>query len=119
RLTRGDFSHLVREETFMYFRDIYDHLVRLEGMIEGLRDLGDSVISTYLAAINNRMNEVMKALSVVGTILLPLTLIASIFGTNFSPTYADWGWTGFLAMCGVMVAGAALGGLWFRRRGWF
>jgi magnesium transporter len=119
RLTRGDFSHLIRTETYMYFRDIYDHLVRLEGMIEGLRDLGDSVISTYLAVVNNRMNEIMKTLSIVGTILLPLTLIASIFGTNFLPTYVNWGWAGFIGMCVVMIVGAVAGGLWFHWRGWF
>jgi magnesium transporter len=119
RCARGDFPHLVRSETFMYYRDIYDHLVRLEGMLDGLRDVGDSVMATYLATLNNRMNEVMKALSVVGTILLPLTLIASIFGTNFGPTYFAWGWPGFIGMCVVMVLGAALGTAWFRQRGWF
>ena len=119
RLSRGDFVHLIGEDTRMYFRDIYDHLVRLEDIVEGLRDLGDSVVSTYLATINNRMNEIMKALSVAGTILLPLTLLASVFGTNFSPTYEEWGWPGFLGMCAVMLAGTALGVWWFRRRGWF
>ena len=119
RLSRGDFVHLIGEDTSMYFRDIYDHLVRLDDIVEGLRDLGDSVVSTYLATASNRMNEIMKWLSVVGTILLPLTLVASIFGTNFSPTYEEWGWPGFLAMCAVMLAGTAAGVWWFRRRGWF
>lgn len=119
RLSRGDFAHLVREETRMHYRDIYDHLVRLEDMIEGLRDLGDGVIATYLATVNNRMNEIMKALSVVGTILLPLTLVASVFGTNFSPTYEDWGWFGFLGMNVVILGGGLAGLWWFRRRGWF
>lgn len=118
RLARGDFAHLVREETSMYFRDIYDHLMRLDDMVEGLRDLGDSVISTYLSTTNNRMSEIMKALSVVGTIFLPLTLLASVFGTNFSPTYEASGWWGFLLMCAVMVAVSA-GALWyFRQRDW-
>lgn len=118
RLSRGDFSHLVRQETFMYYRDIYDHLTRLEDMIEGLRDLGDGVISTYLATVNNRMNEIMKALSIVGTIFLPLTLVASIFGTNFAPTYEDWGWPGFVAMCAVMLLSSIAAILLFRRRRW-
>jgi magnesium transporter len=56
----------VRAETGMYYRDIYDHLVRLEGMLAGVRDVGDSVLATYLATLNIRMNEVMKTLSVVG-----------------------------------------------------
>ncbi len=118
RLSRGDFPRLVRPETFMYYRDVYDHLLRLEEMIADLRDLGDSVISTYLATVNNRMSAVMKALGIVGTIFLPLTLLASVFGTNFAPTYADWGWPGFVAMCIVMVISIA-GSLWFfRREGW-
>jgi magnesium transporter len=118
RLSRGDFPHLIRAETFMYYRDIYDHLQRLEEMIDSLRDLGDSVISTYLATVNNRMNDIMKTLSVVGVIFLPLTLLASVFGTNFAPTYEDWGWPGFAAMCLVMLVCIA-GGLWFfRRRRW-
>ena len=118
RLSRGDFPSLVRPETHMHFRDIYDHMLRLEGMIEGLRDLNEGAISAYLAAVNNRLSEITKALSVTGTIFLPLTLVASIFGTNFSPTYEEWGWTGFLGMCGFMlISMVALMG-WFRYRRW-
>lgn len=119
RLSRGDFSHLVRPETQMYYRDIYDHMVRVADMIETLRDLGDSVIATYLATVNNRLNEVMKILSVVSVIFLPLTLIASVFGTNFSPTYEDTGWVGFLVMIALMVL-ITLGLITiFRRARWF
>ena len=118
RLSRGDFAHLVGEDTRMYYRDIYDHLVRLGELVEGLRDLGDSVIATYLATTNNRMNEIMKALSLVGTVFLPLTLVASIFGTNFAPTYEDWGWPGFLAMVVFMLLTAALLVWLFQRRRW-
>jgi len=118
RLSRGDYPRLIRPETNMYFRDIYDHLVRLEELVQGLRDLGDSVISTYLASVNNRMNLVMKTLSIVGSIFLPLTLLASIFGTNFGPTYFSWGWPGFAGMCIFMLLTIG-GSLWlFRRAGW-
>lgn len=119
RLSRGDFAHLVPEETRMYYRDIYDHLVRLEDMTESLRDLGDTVINTYLATTNNRMNEVMKALSLVATIFLPLTLLASVFGTNFSPTYESFGWWGFLAMCLFMLLSIGVAVWVFHRRRWF
>jgi magnesium transporter len=119
RCARGDFPQLVRAETFMYYRDIYDHLIRLEAMLDGLRDVSDSVVATYLATQNNRMNEVMKQLTVVATILLPLTLIASIFGTNFSPTFFGWGWAGFIAMCATMLLVITLGTAWMRHRGWF
>ena len=118
RFSRGDFPHLVSEPVHIYYRDIYDHLVRLEEMIEGLRDLGDSVISTYLAMTSNRMNEIMKTLSIVGVIFLPLTLLASIFGTNFNDTFFETGWWGFGVMTAVMVI--SIVGLlwWFKRRGW-
>lgn len=118
RLSRGDFSHLIRDETRMYFRDIYDHLVRMEDMIEGLRELSDSVVSTYLSTMNNRMNEIMKSLSLVSVVFLPLTLLASVFGTNFAPTYEAWGWPGFLGMCAVIFACALVLIWWFRRRHW-
>jgi magnesium transporter len=89
-------------------------------MLEGLRDLADSVLNSYLSAVNNRMNEVMKALSIVAVIFLPLTLIASIFGTNldYSPHGIEFEW-GFYLMLGAMalVAGALVG--YFRYRGWF
>jgi magnesium transporter len=118
RLSRGDFPNLIRPETHMHFRDIYDHMMRLDGMIEGLRDLNEGAISAYLATINNRLSEITKALSVTGTIFLPLTLVASIFGTNFSPTYESWGWTGFLGMCGFMVLCMVVLMAWFRYRRW-
>lgn len=119
RLSRGDFQHLIRPETQMYYRDIYDHMLRLEAMVENVRDLGESATSVYLATINNRLNAVMKALSIVGTIFLPLTLLASVFGTNFSPTYEGWGWPGFLGMCAFMLVTIAACVWWFRRSGWW
>ncbi len=118
RLARGDFPELIGSDTYMHFRDIYDHMVRLDGMIEGLRDLNEGAIAAYLAALNNRLSEITKALSVTGTIFLPLTLVASIFGTNFSPTYEAWGWTGFLGMCGFMLACMVALMAWFSHRRW-
>jgi magnesium transporter len=118
RLSRGDFPHVIGEETLMHFRDIYDHMVRLEGMIEGLRDLSEDAISAHLATVSNRLNEIMKALSLTGTIFLPLTLLASIFGTNFSPTYEEWGWAGFLWMCGFMLVCIIAQLIWYKRHHW-
>jgi magnesium transporter len=118
RLSRGDFPHLIRAETLMHFRDIYDHMVRLEGMIEGLRDLSEDAIAAHLATVNNRLSEIMKALSLTGTIFLPLTLVASIFGTNFAPTYEEWGWTGFIGMCAFMIVSIVALFVWFKRHRW-
>ena len=120
RLSRGEFGRLIRPEALIFYRDIYDHIVRVESMLDGLRDLSDSALSSYLSAQNNRLNEVMKAMSVVAVIFLPLTLVASVFGTNLD--YAPIGLTlrgGFYWMVGAMVAIAAAMVLYFRRRGWF
>lgn len=119
RLARGEFPHVVRRETSLYFRDIYDHVVRVEQLVESVRDLADGVLSTYLSAVNNRMNEVMKTLSVVATILLPLTFIASIYGMNFhNMPELDWHW-GYFGALGAMAV-VALGMLtFFRLRHWF
>lgn len=119
RFARGEFPRLVSEETHIYFRDIYDHVVRVEDMVESLRDLTESVLGTYLSAVNNRMNEVMKVLSIVATIILPLTLISGIYGTNFENVpELGWQW-GYFGMLGAMAI-IALGLIaFFRWRKWF
>jgi magnesium transporter len=121
RLSRGEFGALIRSEALIFYRDVYDHIVRVEEMLDGLRDIADSALSSYLSAVNNRMNEIMKAMSVVAVIFLPLTLVASIYGTNLD--FTPWGMPGFAGgfalMLVVMVVVA--GGLvtYFHRRGWF
>jgi len=119
RFARGEFPRLVSDETHMYFRDIYDHVVRVEEMVEGLRDLAESVLNTYLSSLNNRMNEVMKVLSIVATIILPLTLIAGIYGTNFEnlPELGwQWGYFGMLGAMSLIALGLVA---FFRWRKWF
>jgi magnesium transporter len=119
RFARGEFPRLVSEETHIYFRDIYDHVVRVEDMVESLRDLTESVLGTYLSAVNNRMNEVMKVLSIVATIILPLTLITGIYGTNFK-NLPELGWQwGYFGMLGAMAIIALALVAFFRWRRWF
>jgi magnesium transporter len=103
----------------MYYRDIYDHVLRVEQLVESVRDLADGVLNTYLSAQNNRMNEVMKTLSVVASILLPLTFVASIYGMNFhNMPELDWRY-GYFGALGFMAA-IALGLIvFFRFRRWF
>ncbi len=67
----------------VFFRDIYDHLVRLYDITESLRDLMGSVLDTYLSAINNRMNEIMKTLTIITTLFMPLSFLVGFFGMNF------------------------------------
>lgn len=119
RIARGEFPAVVRQESQIYFRDIYDHTVRVEELVESIRDLADGALNTYLGAVNNRMNEVMKTLSVVAAIFLPLTLIASIYGMNFEHMpELSWRW-GYFGILGAMAALALSLVLFFRLRRWF
>ena len=119
RIARGEFPQVVRPESYLYFRDIYDHVVRVEQLVESVRDLADGVLNSYLSAVNNRMNEVMKTLSVIAGIFLPLTLIASIYGMNFeNMPELGWQW-GYFGILGAMAALALGLVVFFRLRKWF
>lgn len=119
RFARGEHPQLIRPEALLYFRDIYDHTVRVEEMIDSVRDLADSALNTYLSSVNNRINEVMKTLAIVTVVFLPLTLIAGIYGTNFE-NVPEFTWRyGYPAMLIAMfVLAISLVG-WFRYRRWF
>ncbi|HEV8574818.1 MAG TPA: magnesium/cobalt transporter CorA [Dehalococcoidia bacterium] len=121
RLSRNEFPQLIRPEMSMYYRDVYDHLVRIEYLVEALRDIADGVLNTYLSVTSNRLNEVMKVLTAVGAIFLPGALIAGIYGTNFPenavwPSYnSEWGFWVVVAL----IIGVTLGLLAFLRyRNW-
>lgn len=118
RLSRGEFPQ-VAEPNRIYFRDIYDHLVRIDLALEGLREDAEVALGTYLSAINNRLSEVMKVLSVVSALALPAVVIAGIFGTNFDSVpglHSNWGFATMLVAMATLAGGMAL---FFRRRGWF
>jgi magnesium transporter len=116
-LSRGDYP-LISERSQIYYRNIYDHLVRIEMLIQGLRDMAESVLSTYLSSVSNRMNEVMKVLSIVAAIFLPLTLLAGIYGMNFADM-PELHWRhGYFAVLGAMtIIGVSLV-IHFRRKKW-
>lgn len=120
RLARNEFTELVHPETSIYFRDVYDHLVRIEYLIEGLRDLSDAALQTYLSVVSNRLNEIMKVLTAGGAIFFPLTLISGIYGMNFTdnqlPSF-DWKY-GFPFVVGMMIVTAVALLLYFRHRRW-
>lgn len=116
-LSRGDY-HLISEQAQIYYRNIYDHLVRIEMLIQGLRDMAESVLSTYLSSVSNRMNEVMKVLSIVAAIFLPLTLLAGIYGMNFA-NMPELHWRhGYIAVLGAMIIISVSLLIHFRRKKW-
>jgi magnesium transporter len=112
-------STLVTPETRVFLRDAYDHSVQALEIIETLRETGVSVMEVFLSAQNQRLNEVMKVLTVIATIFIPLTFIASIYGMNFKhmpELDAPWGYPAALGAM-LLTAGGML--LYFRRRGWW
>ena len=119
RFARGEYGRVVSGEALMYFRDIYDHTVRVEEMIDSVRDLAESALNTYLSSVNNKTNEVMKTLAIVTVVFLPMTLIASVYGTNFEETIPgyerDWGFAVMIASF-IFIAGGLWA--WFRSRRW-
>ena len=82
RLARGEFD-LIDEREIAYYRNVYDHLVRFTELIESAREMVSDLMQTHLAAVSNRLNEIMKVLTMISTIVLPMTLIAGIYGMNF------------------------------------
>ena len=104
-----------------YFRDVYDHLIRISDLIDSYRDLLSGSTDLYLSTVSNRQNEVMKQLAIVGTIFLPLSFITGFFGMNF-----DWlvntaiapTWTFFVLGLGSMLGTCVLLVRFFKRRGW-
>ncbi|MGH7149694.1 MAG: CorA family divalent cation transporter, partial [Planctomycetota bacterium] len=81
-LARGEFP-LVSKKARLYFRDVYDHCVRLHDLLESHRDAIASARDAYLASVNNRMNRTMQTLAGVTTVLMPLTVVTGIYGMNF------------------------------------
>jgi len=117
RMSRGEFS-LITEEMRPFYRDVYDHLVRVVDLAESYRDLISGSLEAYLSVVSNRLNEIMKVLTIFSAIMLPLTFIAGIYGMNFDNMPELHSRYGYYAVWGFMIAVAIAMLLFFRRRGW-
>ncbi len=121
KLARGD-DQVIDKSDRIFFRDIYDHLVRLYDISESLRDLMGSVLDTYLSAINNRMNEVMKTLTIITTLFMPLSFLVGFFGMNFFiPKEPITSWVNrpvFLFVLAAIITLPLIMFWWMRRRKW-
>jgi magnesium transporter len=116
-LSRGQFP-IIRNDAQIFYRDVYDHVARIEDLNQTIGDRADSALATYLSSIANRQNETMKTLAVVATIFIPLTLVAGIYGMNFdNMPELHWEW-GYYAVVGVMITVIALTIWRFSARGW-
>lgn len=117
-LMRRD-TGLVRPQTLVYYRDVYDHLLRITDLIDTHRDLLTGAMEIYLTVISNRLNEVMKVLTVITAILGAGAVITGVYGMNFERTFPPFDWRyGALAVVLFIVAVAGAGLLIFRRLRW-
>jgi magnesium transporter len=117
RLARNEFS-LVEAKEAVLFRDVYDHLQRFTDLLENYRELTMSVQEAYLTMASNRLNEIMKLLTIFTSILMPLTVITGVYGMNFR-YMPELSWKIGYPMALAMMAVTVLGVLWFfRRKGW-
>lgn len=118
RVNNSDKIAGVKEQIF-YFADVHDHLLKLTEIIDANRDLTADIRDSYISMNSNRMNTIMKTLTVITTIFMPLTFIAGVYGMNFEHMpELGWRW-GYFAVLTVML-GTGIGMyVWFKRKGWF
>ena len=117
RLSRGEFL-AIPKELIPFFRDVYDHFARITDLAESYRELVTATMDAYLSVQGNRMNEVMKTLTLISTVMLPLTFVAGVYGMNFDVIPGAHSPIGFWICCAVMLA-IAFGIVgFFRYRRW-
>ncbi len=129
-IIRSD-SDLITDQTKMFMKDAYDHCIQIIDIIESLKEIAANNIDMYLSVISNRMNEIMKVLTIISSIFIPLTFIAGIYGMNFAridpvtnkvmpynmpELYSD---RGYVYIIGIMIFIALLQIVYFWRKGWF
>jgi magnesium transporter len=123
RLERDD-SGVVTADTKVYLRDLYDHAIQILDLVESYRELAAGLLDVYLSSLSNRMNEVMKVLTIIATIFIPLGFIAGVYGMNFDRAASPWnmpelGWAfGYPMALGLMAAVGFALLAWFWRKGW-
>ncbi len=118
RLSRREFA-LIDERSAVYLRDVYDHLVRITDLADSFRELVAGALEAHLSIVSNRTNEIMRVLTIITTLFMPLTLIVGIYGMNFQDM-PEFQWRrGYLFVYGLMIVVAVAMYYVFRRRGIF
>ena len=111
-------SQLIQESTVIYLRDVYDHTIQVIDTLETLRDMVSGMIDIYLSSLSYKMNEIMKVLTLIATIFIPLTFVAGVYGMNFR-NMPELGWEfGYPLVWGVMIAMVIAMLIYFRKRQW-
>ena len=116
-LERGE-SPIILKPTRIYLKDVYDHTIQVIDTVETFRDMVSGMLDTYLSIASNKMNEIMKVLTIIATIFIPLTFIAGIYGMNFE-YMPDLKWHyGYFAIWAIMIVIAVIMIIYFRRKKW-
>lgn len=116
-LSRGE-SPLIQKKTIVYFRDIYDHTIQVIDAVETFRDIASGLLDVYLSSISNKMNEIVKVLTIIATIFMPLTFIAGIYGMNFKyMPELEWKWGYPVVLCVMLIIAVGMI-VFFRRKRW-
>lgn len=109
---------LINESTKIYLRDVYDHTIQIIDTVETYRDMLSGMLDIYLSSISNRMNEIMKVLTIIATIFIPLTFITGVYGMNFKyMPELYWPWA-YPAVWIIMIVTAIAMLIYFRRKRW-
>jgi magnesium transporter len=118
RLSRGEFAMIDERET-VYYRNVYDHLVRSTELIENAREMTSDLMECHLSATSNRLNEIMKVLTMISTVVLPMTLVAGIYGMNFEHMPEIKWEHGYLWGLAIMLIAGLVPLVFFKWRRWF
>ena len=109
---------MIKESTEIYLRDIYDHVVQIIDTIETFREMLSSMLDIYLSSLSNRLNQVMKVLTIIATIFIPLTFLAGLYGMNFKyMPELEWR-LGYPFVLTIMVSVVCIMLFFFRKRKW-
>lgn len=112
-------SSLIKKSSGVYLRDVYDHTIQIIDTIETMRDMVSGMLDIYLSNMSNRMNEVMKVLTVIATIFIPLTFITGVYGMNFKHMPELESQNGYFIVWTLMIGVAGLMFYYFKRKNWF
>jgi magnesium transporter len=116
-LVKGE-SSLINESTRLFFRDIYDHTIQIIDTIESYRDILSGMLDIYLSTLSNKMNEVMKVLTIIATIFIPITFVAGIYGMNFKfMPELEWRW-GYVMVWAIIVVVVGIMISYFKKKKW-
>jgi magnesium transporter len=112
--------HIQQQDMTLYYRDVYDHIVRQYETVDSLRDLLASAMDVYLSTVSNRLNQTMKTLTAIASLFLPLSFLTGFYGMNFAylVTVLETPYIAFWVGVGTMLGAVAIQLYFFRRRGW-